>query len=350
MKKREETYKTKKPESFHTTFGEGGIMKKCILFLIVLCFTIHYGHCLSIAAGPDYPTKPITMMVGYAAGGGTDLGARMIAKFAKEDVGQEIIIANKPGAGGVVAMTLLSKADPDGYTLCAATDTSVVFSPHTTPVGYKPLEDFIFISQYGVLHTGLAVLAESPLRSFKDLHEFAKKNPDKLTIGTVGKGGGSQVILEALAKIDGLKIKIVPFRGASPAMTALLGGHVLAVSCAGSGYAPHVKSGKVRLLAVFSEERMEQHPKVPTLNELGYSTLVFESWYLISAPKNTDKAIVKKLEESFRKAMDTPDFIKFAKHIEVYKKKTLSGDELKNALIRKNTNNESLLKQLGMVK
>ena len=325
-------------------------MKKCILFLLLVCLTIHFGHSFSVAAGPKYPTKPIMMMVGYAPGGGTDLLARMITKSAKKDLGKEIIMVNKPGASGSVAMTLLSKAKPDGYKLCAATDTSVVWLPHTLPVSYKPLEDFAFMIQYGILVTAVAVLADYPFRSFKDLKEFARKNPDKVTIGTVGKGGGSHLILKALADIDGLKIQLVPFRGAAPTMTALLGRHVMAASCAGSGYAAHVKSGKVRLLAVYSEERMEQHPNVPTLKELGYPSLVFESWYLMSGPKNMDKAIAKKLEKAFNKAMQQPDFIKLAKHMEVYKKKTLSGDALKKALIRKDANNKSLLKRLGMIK
>ncbi len=316
-----------------------------IAFIISsLFFVINF----SIAAEPSYPMKPIEIIVGYAPGGGTDLGARMIAANSKKFLGQELVILNKPGGAGRVAMTILSKAKPDGYTLGASTDTSIIYSPHVEPVSYKPLEDFTFIIQYGVLNTGISVLADSPFRSFKDFIEFARANPNKLTISTVGEGGGSQVILEGLAFLERLKIQIIPFSGAVPAMTALLGGHVMAASAAGSAYAPHLKAKKVRLLALMGEERIEECPEVPTLKELGYSSLIFQSWYIIAGPKNMEKTIVKKLEEAFRKATDSPDFIKLAKELEVQAEKSLSGDELKKALIRRNANNENLFKTLGI--
>ncbi|MFB3885863.1 MAG: tripartite tricarboxylate transporter substrate binding protein [Thermodesulfobacteriota bacterium] len=303
---------------------------------------------LSMAAESGYPRKPIEIIVGYAPGGGTDLGARMIAANSKKFLGQELVIFNKPGGAGRVAMTILSKAKPDGYTLGGSTDTSIIYSPHIEPVSYKPLEDFTFITRYGVLNTGISVLTESPFRTFKDLIEFARANPNKLTISTVGEGGGSQVILEALTHIERLKIQIIPFAGAVPAMTALLGGHVMAASAAGSAYAPHLKAKKVRLLALMGEERIEDCPEVPTLKELGYSTLIFQSWYVIVGPKNMEKAVVTKLEETFRRAMDSPDYIKLAKELEINADKPLSGDELRKALIRRNTNNENLFKTLGM--
>jgi len=317
------------------------------LAICVICFVLIFGVCASTAAETDYPNKPIVMMIGYAPGGGSDLMARLVAEKARKYLGQEIIIVNKPGASGNVAMTLLSKAKPDGYTLCGATDTSVIFTPLTEKVSYKPMEDFTFISEYGTLDTALVVPADSPFHSLKDFIEFARKNPDKLTVSTIGKGGRSHVVLEALADIEGLKIRLIPFRGASPAMTALLGGHVMATSSAGSGFAPFVESGKVRLLTFFSPERVEGYPEVPTIAELGYH-LDVQGHYLFSGPKNMDIAIVQKIENAFRNAMETPEFKKLGKNLCVDTSRILSGDELRKALIQRNANNRELLKRAGV--
>ena len=143
-------------------------------------------------------------------------------------------------------------------------------------------------------------------------------------------------------------MKFVPFDGAASVMTALLGGHIMIASPASSGYAPHVKAKSARLLAVLGDERIEQYPDVPTLKELGYPEFVFQSWYVISGPKNMEKSVVKKLEDAFRKAMTAPSFIKLAKELEMYSKKTLFGDELREGIIRRDKMNEELFIKLGI--
>jgi tripartite-type tricarboxylate transporter receptor subunit TctC len=177
--------------------------------------------------------------------------------------------------------------------------------------------------------------------------DFARANPDKLTISTVGVGTTNHVAFEALMLLEGLKIKLVPFSGAAPAMTALLGKHVLVASTAASGYAPHIKAKTVRLLAVMSEERLDAYPDVPTLKELGFP-LVFQSWYIISGPKNMEKSVVKKLADVFIKGTETPEFIKLAKELEIYTKNPLSGDELREGIVRRDKKNAELFKKLGM--
>lgn len=164
--------------------------------------------------------------------------------------------------------------------------------------------------------------------------DFARANPDKLTISTVGVGTINHVAFEALMLHEGLKIKLVPFPGAAPAMTALLGGHVMVASTASSGYAPHYKAKTVRLLAIMGEERMDEYPGVPTLKELGYPYLVFQSWYVISGPKNMEKPVVKKLEDSFRKAMGSSSSIKMAKEIGIYVKDLCLPTSLKKSLLK----------------
>jgi len=318
--------------------------KKAALLMFLSLFAILN---VSMAAEPAYPTKPIEIIVGYAPGAFTDLASRKIAEDAKKYLGQEVIVSNKPGGGGRVGMTLVSKAKPDGYVLGAVTDSSVILLPFLEKVPYKPLEDFTFISHTGTIDFAVLVMQDSPFKTFKDMMDFARANPDKLTISTVGVGTTNHVAFEALSRLEGLKIKLVPFPGAAPAMTALLGGHVMVASTGASGYALHLKAKTVRLLAVMSEERFDEYPDAPTLKELAYP-LVFQSWHIIFGPRNMDKAIVKKLSDVFGRTINSPDFIKFAQGLDTWAKKPLSGDELTEGIIQRSKKNEELFRKLGM--
>jgi tripartite-type tricarboxylate transporter receptor subunit TctC len=319
--------------------------KKSIFFMVLLGLLC--GFSLSFAAESSYPTKPIEVIVGYGPGGGTDLGARGIAEDARKYLGQNLIVVNKPGGAGRVAMTLLAKSNPDGYTLGGVTDTSIILTPHLEKVPYKPLEDFTFITQFGVLRNGFVVLKESPFQSFKDLIEFAKANPNKLTVATSGAGTGGYVACTALNKLYGLNIKLVPFAGAAQGTTALLGGHVMAAVSASSGVTPQLKAGRIRLLAMIGPKRVDEFPEVPTLRELGYP-MEFETWYLIAGPKNMEKSVVEKLDGAFRKSMESPDFKKLVEDLGIKAKDPLSGDELRKEIVRRSAQNAALLKQLGM--
>jgi tripartite-type tricarboxylate transporter receptor subunit TctC len=323
-------------------------MKTAKMAFLIFCMVFISFN--SMAAETDYPTRPIEITIGYAPGGGTDLGTRMIAEQSKKHLGVDVVCVNKPGGAGRVAMTLISKQKPDGYSLGSTTDSSLIVAPHLEKVAYKPLEDFTFIIRYGTLNFGVTVAKDSPFKTFKDVIEFARANPDKLTQGIIGVGSSDHVAFKALASMENIKIKQVPFAGAAPTMTALLGGHIMIAAPASSGYAPHVKGGTARLLAVLGEERLEQYPDVPTLKELGYPSLVFQSWYVISGPKNMERSVVKKLADAFGKAMETPEFIKLAKDIEIYERKTLTGDELREGIVERSNKNLELFKQFGLIK
>lgn len=302
----------------------------------------------AMAAETAYPNRPIEIFIGYGPGGGTDIGTRVVAEEAKKYLGQDIVCINKPGGAGRVAVTLISKAKPDGYSLASATDSSLILIPHLEKVAYKPLTDLTFIAQYGTLDFGLTVIANSPFKTFKDVIQFARANPDKLTWGIIGVGSADHVAAQAIAHRENIKIKFVPFDGAASSMTALLGGHIMITAPASSGYAPHVKAKSARLLAVLGDERLDQYSDVPTLKELGYPEFVFQSWYVISGPKNMEKSVVKKLADAFKKAMTAPSFIKMAKEIEIYTKKPLFGDELREALVKRDKMMEELFSKLGI--
>jgi tripartite-type tricarboxylate transporter receptor subunit TctC len=317
------------------------------MVVFIIFVTFFYGPYISGAAEVNYPTKPIEILVSYSPGGGTDLGTRMIAEYSKKYLGQEVIVINKPGGAGRVGTTLIAKAKPDGYTIGAIADGSVVFSAQLEKVSYSPLEDFTFICQFGIMNIGIVVPAESPFRTINDLIKFARANPNKVTVSTLGVNGIPQVTVEALSHIEGVKIKPVPYSGAALAVTAMLGGHVMATAGASSGWASHLRAKKVRLLALIGDERVGLYPDVPTLKELGYP-IVLDSWYVMLGPRNMEKAIVHKLGEAFKKAMDAPGFINMAKELEVWIEKPLFYDELKERLFQRYYNNAELFKKLGI--
>jgi tripartite-type tricarboxylate transporter receptor subunit TctC len=317
---------------------------KRVLFLVLAVFLCITG--VSMAAERPYPTKPIDMIVGFAPGAGADLGTRLIAENAKKTLGQEIVIQNKPGGGGRTPYILVPKAAPDGYTLGGGPDASLMVAPFIEKVSFKA-DDFTYISQYGVLNYGVVVRQDSPIKTFKELIAFARANPDKLSVGTLGEGSAGQLAFEILARTENLKIKLVPFAGAAPALTALLGGHIMATSTGSSGYSQHVRAKSVRTLAVLGEERDSDYPDVPTAKESGFPLVVFQNFYILFGPKNMDRTIAQKLEQSFLKAVEAPDFVKLAKELEIYVKKPLAGKELTDRMFQRYKNMGELFKKLG---
>ncbi len=284
------------------------------------------------AQAQEYPTRPITLLICHAPGAGTDVCGRMAAQGASKILGQEIIPVNKPGGGGAVAAGILAKSKGDGYTLLAHNSPTLTSVPHMESVPYDPMKDVIPIIQYGVLHPAIMVLKDSPHKSFKDLMEFARKNPGKLSYGFPGFGCYVHLAMEYVMTQEKVNIAIIPYPGGVPAMAGLLGGHISIGGGATSMWAAQYKAGKLRMLATTTEKRQKLIPEAPTLTELGYSYSGFEEIYLISAPKGTPPAVVKKLEQAFRKGMETPEFIASADNFHLRVENPLSGQPLKEYL------------------
>jgi len=261
----------------------------------------------------EFPTKPINMMVTFAAGGVTDVPTRVLVMKAEKFLGQPILVSNNGAGGGSVAMTILAKEKPDGYRLASLTSTVLIRVPQFRTVPYK-LDDFVPIMHFGSTQTGLVVKANSPWKTLKEFADYAKKNPDKITCSIAGIGLPQHLAMLYLAKQEGIKWTYVPYPGGAPAFTAFLGGHVDVFS-GGTVWMPHVKEGSLRLLATHGETRMKAFPNVPTFRELGYD-VVNETVLMIAAPKGTPPAIVKKLDEAFRKSMDDPDFVRAMENME----------------------------------
>ena len=311
------------------------------MFLMVLM-------CVSfvMAAEDNYPTRMVEVIVQSAAGGGTDLQARILAEKAKQMLGQEFMVTNKSG-GGRVVLTLISKSKDDPYLLGAMTDSTIAIAPHVEKINYEPF-DYTFIAQFGTLDFGVFVRPDSPFKTFRELLDYAKANPGKLTMGITEVNSGNHLALLAVCKKENIKMNFVPFMGANPTTLALLGGHVMAASSASSGFARQVKAKQVRLLCMMSDERAEEFADAPTLVELGYPGFVFQSWYLMVGPKNMDKAAAKKLADTYRKAMESPEFKKLANDLVTYTSKPLFLDDLKKALQQRYDFNRELVKSLGI--
>ena len=290
------------------------------------------------AQAQEYPTQPITMLISNAPGAGTDVCSRVVAAGASKVLGQEIIPMNKPGGGGSVATGILASSKPDGYTFLALTSSALTVVPQLESVSYDPLKDVIPLLHFGTFHCSISVRADSPHKTFKDLIDYARKNPGKASFGIVGIGNPPHLDIELMMMQEKVDMPVIPFGGAAPAVTALLGGHVTAIGVGASAWMPNYRAGKIKLLATTTEKRII--PDVPCLHEFGYPFYgISTEYYLMAVPKGVPEAVMKKLEGALRKAMETPEFRKTTENFFVYDPNTLPTPafrELQEKLFQKN--------------
>jgi tripartite-type tricarboxylate transporter receptor subunit TctC len=260
-----------------------------------------------------YPTKPINLTVTFPPGGTLDISTRILATKAEKFLGQSILVSNVGGGAGSVALGQVAKKRPDGYDITSCTSTGLIRIPQLRAVPYSH-EDFVPIMHFTSVQSGVVVKADSPYKSFKDLIEFARKNPGKVNYATSGAGSPMHMAMEFVADREGIKWTHVPYAGGAPGLAAVLGGHVTAMSDS-TEWLPHVKEGSLRLLVTHGEKRMKIFPNVPILRDLGYD-FINETVFMIAAPKGTPAAIVKKLDEVLHNAMDDPEFIKTIQSLE----------------------------------
>jgi tripartite-type tricarboxylate transporter receptor subunit TctC len=296
-------------------------LREAVLLLALLTLMLP-----ALVSAQDFPTKPINMLVGFAPGGAVDPTIRVLAMKAEKFLGQPFIISNNGGGAGSVALGITAKERGDGYHLTAITSTGLVLIPQYRTVPYK-LDDFAFIMHYGAPHSGLVVRSDSPWKTLREFVDYAKKNAGKVTYATTGIGTPMHLAMEYLARQEGIQWIHVPYPGNGPAMTALLGGHVTADS-GGPECIPQIRAGTLRLLATHGEKRLKVFPNVPTFRELGYD-FVNETVLMVAAPKGTPAAIVRKLDDAFRKAMDEPEFIQLMEKMEMEMTYRTSADTKK---------------------
>ncbi len=303
----------------------------------------------SWSAETNFPTKPIHMWVGFAAGGSTDILCRTISSIAEKMLGQPIVVENKPGGGGALCLGLLATSAPDGYTLATTSDTPFTRAPHMVNVKYDAMKDFTPIVRLGLQRQGVVVKSDSPFKTFQDLIEYARKNPGQLTYGSPGPGTTPNLAMEKIALQEKVKFQHVPFKGDTPTMTAILGGHVMAASTGALGWMSHVKAGSLRLLLVFDPEGIKEWPEVPTFKKLGYD---FETptAQMISAPKGVPKPVMDKLVTVFSEAMMSSQYQKVADQQELMSAKPFSGADFQAWLQGQHDMYGTFIKELGLQK
>ena len=297
------------------------------------------------ASSQAFPTKPITLIVPWPAGGSTDRHMRALAELASKNLGQNIIVENKPGGGGTLGPgTMARTAKPDGYTITQY-PLGMLRIPHMQKMQWDPLKDFTFIVGVSGYTFGFTVRADSPYKTFNDYIEAARKNPGKVDYGSTGIGSSPHLLVEEIAINAKVELNHVPFKGNADLQSALLGGHVMAQSDA-TGWDKFVENGQMRLLVTFGEKRTKRWPQVPTAKELGYG-VVSQSPYGIAGPKGMDPAVVKVLHDAFKKAMDDP------KHQELLEQLNQdlwyrSGDEYAKWAAVTYAKDKALIERLGL--
>ncbi|MBL8334008.1 MAG: tripartite tricarboxylate transporter substrate binding protein [Rubrivivax sp.] len=258
----------------------------------------------ALAQAPDrFPQRPITLWVPWPPGGATDLTMRLLAELAGRQLGQKVIVENRSGAGGTMAMPILQQAAPDGYTI-AQVPQPVFRAPLVQKLLWDPIRDTTPIIQISGVTFGLVVPANSPWRSFDDVLAYARSHPGQLTLATNGVGTTPHVVLDEFFARKGLPWVHVPYKGTAEQMIAVASGQVMA-GVNSNGFAPFVDQGKLRLLVTFGEHRTRRWPQVPTLKELGHG-IVASSPYGLAGPRGLPPEVVKVLHEAFRTAMHDP--------------------------------------------
>jgi len=275
-------------------------------FWIIPCVAITLAASVA-AQEPRYPSKPIKLVVGYPPGGATDIVARTIAARLQELLGQPVVVDNKPGATSNIGSELVARSPPDGYTLLLGTIANATNMTAYKNPGYDTLRDFTPITQAMSAPSVLAVHPSMPVASLKELIELARRAPGKYTFASSGAGGSPHLAGELLKLRAGIDIVHIPYKGATQAMTDLLGGQVnLSFQTALSAIA-HLQGGKLKVIAVAADKRMAQLPGVPTMAEAGLPDFEVSSWNGLLAPAKTPAEIIARLHENTVKVLTLAD-------------------------------------------
>ena len=256
----------------------------------------------------DYPTRPIRLIVAFTAGGTTDFMARLIADRLKTSLGQSVIVENKPGANGAIGADYVAKAEPDGYTLFFTTVGAVAINPglrHDLP--YDPVRDFAPVGMAAFNSTMLVVNAAMPVNSARDLAALARQKPGAITVGITGIGAVSHLGLELFQSAAAIKLTAVPYRGASQAITDILGGTLDGLMGDVPTVLGQVQAGRLKALAATSTQRSDIFPEVPTFVEQGFAGTVADQWAGVLAPARTPPPVIGKLSAALVAALNDPD-------------------------------------------
>lgn len=259
------------------------------------------------AAAQDIPRKPVTLVVGFAAGGAADGAARVIAKRLSEQLGLTVVVDNRGGAGGNIAHQAVARAEPDGSTLLLGSVGPLSIAPHLVKLGYDPQHDLAPLTMGVVFPNVLVVSASLGVKSLAEFIALARRQPGKVTYASTGNGSASHLAGELLAQMAGVDMLHVPYKGGAPALTDVLAGRVDAYFSTLSSAQPHVDAGKLVMLASSGLQRPSFLPRLPTVAESGYAGFNATNWYAFVAPGKTPPAVLARWNQELGKALNAPE-------------------------------------------
>ena len=260
----------------------------------------------STSSGQVFPSRPIKLIIAFPAGGPTDITMRSLADNAGKIFKQPVIIENKPGTGGSLPAQQLQSTAADGYTL-AQIPLGVFRLPYTTKINWDPVKDIAYVINVTGYAFGIVVPIDSPLKSWTHFVGWAKANPGRLTYGSTGTLTSPHLTTELIAQELGIQLQHVPYKGSAELAQAIVGGHIRAAADS-TGFAPLVEAGKLRVLNTWGEKRLPKFPDAPTLKELGLN-IVQNSPFGIGAPRGTPPAVIRRLHDGFKTAMENPSYV-----------------------------------------
>ncbi len=280
-------------------------MKRKGLLLSIVVWILLMGIPMAGLTEEKFPTKPIKLIIAYAPGGSTDASARALAKGAEEYLGQPIVCENYAGAGGLLAMNMVVKAKPDGYTLGTLATSAVAWQPFLKEVTYDPLKDFTPILQYCAYLCLVSTKSDAPFKTAKELIEYSRQHPG-LKFSTSSSYSMHDIVQYIVAKKAGVKWSHVPYAGGIPAITAVLGGHVSFVAST-QEHVPYIQSGQLIPLVTHSDSRSKFFPNLPTWRDVGYPVGA-DTRAGLAGPAGIPKPVVQKLVEAFKRSLEKPAF------------------------------------------
>ncbi len=291
--------------------------ERIFIYAFIVAFSLSFAGLAHCEDYSKFPSGPINYIVSLPPGSTGDLVARFIGKAAEKYLGQPIVVINKPGAGNTIGAAALAASKPDGYTVGYAAPSAMLIAPYMEKLPYRPLENFQFLLQFTEAPFAIVVKNDSPFKSFKDLIEFAKKNPGKVSYGTTGANSIVHLtMLQIIKKEKGIQFRHVAFKGGPETQAAILGGHV-SFGASDFNFAL-LEAKEIRLLAMMADKRNPFYPDVPTLTELGYGLPDVPPapiYHCIAVPKGVPDEIRVKLEKAFTQAMKEPVFLNGLKDI-----------------------------------
>lgn len=270
-------------------------------------------HAQPVSSGAAYPTKPIRFVVPFPPGGTTEIQARRLAEMLRQRVGQPVVIDNRPGANGSIGMAIVAKAPADGYTIILANVGNWAVHPHLYKLDYNVVKDFAPIIQVATSPGLVVVHPGVPAKSVQDLVALARQKPGQLNYGSNGAGGFSHLAGELFASMTKVRLTHVPYKGAGPVLTDLMGGHIQLSFNSVVPMLPHVKSGKLRALAATGATRISLLPDLPTVAEAGIPGYEAATWSAMAAPAGTPRPIVQRLNKELAAILQSPEMVESAR-------------------------------------